>query len=81
MRVSVEFQDEQFELDLPDEMLVGLWKGPAGVPGKRRSRRYVTRWSTRLIFLPSGRPSCRATASPSRWIIAGRDRARTERPG
>ena len=34
MRVSVEFQDEQLELELPDEMLVGLWKGPAGVAGE-----------------------------------------------
>ena len=34
MRGSVEFQDEQFELELPDEMLVGLWKGPAGVAGE-----------------------------------------------
>ena len=34
MRGSVEFQDEQFELDLPDETLVGLWNGPAGVSGE-----------------------------------------------
>ena len=34
MRVSVEFQDEQLELELPDEMPVGLWKGPAGVAGE-----------------------------------------------
>jgi lactate racemase len=33
MRGSVEFQDEQLELELPDELLVGLWKGPAGVAG------------------------------------------------
>ena len=38
MRVSVEFQDEQLELELPDEMLVGLWKGPAGVAGGKVSR-------------------------------------------
>ncbi len=31
MRASVEFQDEQFELELSDETLVGLWNGPAGV--------------------------------------------------
>ncbi len=34
MRGSVEFQAEQFELELPDEMLVGLWKGPAGLSGE-----------------------------------------------
>ncbi len=34
MRVSVEFQDEQLELEPPDEMLVGLWKGPAGLAGE-----------------------------------------------
>ena len=34
MRGSVEFQDEQFELELPDETLVGLWNGPAGVSGE-----------------------------------------------
>ncbi len=34
MRGSVEFQDEQLEVELPDEMLVGLWEGPAGLAGE-----------------------------------------------
>ncbi|MGA2703312.1 MAG: lactate racemase domain-containing protein [Isosphaeraceae bacterium] len=34
MRGSVEFQDEQFELELLDETLAGLWNGPAGVSGE-----------------------------------------------
>jgi len=34
MRGSVEFQDEQFELELSDETVVGLWNGPAGVSGE-----------------------------------------------
>ena len=34
MRGSVEFQDEQLELEVPNEMLVGLWRGPAGMGGE-----------------------------------------------
>ncbi len=34
MRGSVEFQDERLELELPDEKLVGLWEGPAGLDGE-----------------------------------------------
>jgi hypothetical protein len=34
MRVSVEFQDEQLALELPDENVVGTWTGPAGVTGE-----------------------------------------------
>src|SRR5271157_3641303 len=34
MRVSVAFQDEQLELDLPGERLVGSCSGPNGVAGE-----------------------------------------------
>ena len=30
MRVSVDFQDQSLELEIPDEHLVAAWKGPAG---------------------------------------------------
>ncbi len=34
MRGSVEFHDERLELELPDEKVVGLWDGPAGLEGE-----------------------------------------------
>src|SRR5262245_9933179 len=30
MRASVDFQDERLELDLPDDLIVGMWEGPRG---------------------------------------------------
>ncbi len=30
MRVSVEFQQRELELEIPDENLVGVWQPPAG---------------------------------------------------
>ena len=52
MRVSVVFQDEQLALDLPDEILVGSWEGPQGLPREQVAEAVRTILEHPLEFPP-----------------------------
>jgi lactate racemase len=70
MRVAVEFQDEQVELDVPEDRLAASWRGPAGVNPAEAPGLVV-----QALESPRGFPPLRLAVVPGdRVVIAlGRD--------
>jgi len=60
MRVSLDFPEERLEIDLPDEALVGVWNGPAGM-----SRETAASAFKDALGLPLGFPPLR------QMVVAG----------
>ncbi len=57
MRVSVEFQQRELELEIPDENLVGVWQPPAGATHLAGVEIVRARSKHRVNFHHCARPS------------------------
>ena len=64
MRVAVEFQDEQIELDVPEGRLVASWRGPAGVDPAE-----ALGLVTRAVESPTGFPPLRLAVVPGDRVV------------
>ena len=70
MPVSVAFQDERFEFDIPSDRLVAHWQGPVGVPPSD-ARRLVAA----ALEAPSQFPPLRRSVVPGDHVVIALDPA------
>jgi lactate racemase len=68
MRVSVDFQDQSLELEIPDEHLVGAWQGPAG-----HSRQDSPELIRAALEVPRDFPPLRRTVVPGDRVTVAFD--------